>query len=79
MHHKTILVELGDNRTLGELLGVHPSRVSRWKSDGIPAEHWPRLIRIAQARRVWLTLDMLEQGSPTYAERYKDRPISPVS
>jgi hypothetical protein len=79
MDHKTILVDLGDNQTLGELLGVHMSTVSRWKSEGIPTEHWPRLIQIAQARRVWLTLDMLEHGSPTYAERYKDRPISPVS
>ncbi|HYM25280.1 MAG TPA: hypothetical protein VEU08_18815 [Vicinamibacterales bacterium] len=79
MDHKTILVDLGDNQTLATLLGVHQSTVSRWKSEGIPAEHWPRLLRIAHARRIWLTLDMLEAGSPTYTDRYKGRPITPVS
>jgi hypothetical protein len=79
MDHKTILNELGDNHTLARLLGVHPSSVSRWKADGIPIEHWPRLLRIAQARGVWLTLDLLEAGSRTWRDRYQGRPIALVS
>lgn len=80
MDHRAILNAIGDYKDIAAKLGLHPSNVSRWKSDGIPPEHWPSISRMARARHLrGITLELIETTSPTYGARRKDRSTQPVS
>jgi hypothetical protein len=80
MEHKDILAALGYYREVAARMGVHHSTVSRWKTEGIPPEYWPRVVRMARARKVrGITLEVIEAGSPVWGERGKERQADPVS
>jgi hypothetical protein len=66
MDHSTLLIALGDYRTVARRLGRHHSTISRWKSAGIPPEHWPQIIRLAKRANVRITLDQLAAASPVF-------------
>jgi hypothetical protein len=52
MRHDRIIDLFGGNIPLAELVGRDPSAVSRWRINGIPARHWPLIVRLARRRRV---------------------------
>jgi hypothetical protein len=55
---------LGTQSAVGECFGVSNTTISHWKGDGIPARHWPELLRLAKAYGLKLTLDDIEKHSP---------------
>lgn len=80
MDHRAILNAIAHYTVIAQRLGVHPSSVCRWQSQGIPPEHWPAIVRMARAKHLrGITLELLEAGSPTFGERRKDRVPQPVS
>jgi hypothetical protein len=60
---------LGNQQNLAERLGVHESRLSKWKIVGIPSRHWPEFLRIAKQTATPLTLDQIEAASPRHRRR----------
>jgi hypothetical protein len=60
---------LGNQQNLAERLGVHESRLSKWKIVGIPSRHWPEFLRIAKQTATPLTLDQIEAASPRRRRR----------
>jgi hypothetical protein len=66
MDHTKLLLALGDYRTVARKLGRHHSTISRWKTAGIPPEHWPQIIRLAKRANVRITLDQLAAASPVF-------------
>ena len=80
MDHRAILNSLGYYKDIAARLGVHHSTVSRWKSEGIAPEYWPAIFRMARAQRIrGITLEAIEEGSPTWGMLRKDRTTQPVS
>lgn len=80
MDHRGILNAIGDYKDIAARLGVTPSRVSHWKSLGIPPRHWIAVARMARARHLrGITLDLIETTSPLWGEQAKERPDQPVS
>jgi hypothetical protein len=68
MRHDRIIDLFGGNIPLAELVGRDPSAVSRWRINGIPARHWPLIVRLARRRRVAefddVSLTSLAAGMP---------------
>lgn len=65
MDHATIIERLGGPSAVARLTKRHPSRASRWRSEGIPRQHWPELIRAAEAAgKCEITMDALLSGEP---------------
>lgn len=58
-----ILYALGGVTRVSRALGVGRSAVSSWPRDGIPARHWPAVLRLANAigGLDHITLESLEQ------------------
>jgi hypothetical protein len=80
MDHRAILNAIGHYTEIARQLGVHPTSVCRWQTDGIPPVHWAGILRMARSRRVkGITLDLIESTSPVYGEARKDRSAQPVS
>jgi transcriptional regulator with XRE-family HTH domain len=80
MDHRVILDSLGYYRDIAARLGVSHSTVSRWKAEGIAPEYWPAIYRMARAqRRFEITLEAIEEGSPSWGTLRKDRSTQPVS
>jgi len=65
----TLAPRLGNQQNLAERLGVHESRLSKWKLVGIPSRHWPEFLRIAKQTATPLTLDQIEAASPRRRRR----------
>ena len=61
--------ECGSQIELAETIGVSNTRLSKWKTFGVPPRHWPLLLRIAEQFRVPLTLHDLDRGSPLTRKR----------
>jgi len=58
---------MGSQRELGEWFGLSHSTICHWKGDGIPARHWPELLRLANAYGLKLKLEDIEAHSPLRA------------
>ena len=58
---------MGSQRELGEWFGLNHSTICHWKGDGIPARHWPELLRLANAYGLKLKLEDIEAHSPLRA------------
>ncbi len=57
-----IVRALGGPTKLAALIQISRSAVSNWPNDGIPARHWPRIVRAAAQNEATrhITLDVLE-------------------
>ena len=73
MDHATIIDRLGGYRQVAERVGRDPTTVFRWQSTGIPAEHWPAILRQARKRRLRLSLTQIERASPLWGTAGKRR------
>jgi hypothetical protein len=60
-----IIKMLGDNTRVAEALDLKDATVSYWKKRGIPPVYWPALGRLAVAMGVNITVEDLEQSSPS--------------
>lgn len=65
MRHDRIIDLLGGNTTLGRLLDRSDSAISRWRTNGIPPNFWPRIVRLAAKLDVDVTFDKLAAGPPS--------------
>jgi DNA-binding transcriptional regulator YdaS (Cro superfamily) len=66
-NHRAILTAIGDYKAIAKRLGVHPTSVIRWRSEGIPPEYWPALCRMARALHVpGVTIALIETTSPRW-------------
>ena len=76
--HRAILAALGDYKIIAERLGVSPTNVSRWKSDGIPPIHWISIVRMARAKHVRISVDLIERTAPPHRQRARRRIAEPA-
>jgi hypothetical protein len=61
MDTRELVSDLGGLSVVADELGCVVSAVSNWHRQGIPPRHWPKLIRMAEARNVaGVTLEALE-------------------
>jgi hypothetical protein len=77
--HATIIERLGGYRYVAEQIGRDPTTVFRWQTTGIPAEHWPAILRLAKRHITWLerlTLDKIERTSPLWGDRAAAKPAA---
>src|SRR3954464_1909772 len=55
-----IIAALGGRKAVAAALGVSRTAPYNWRTDGIPAHHWPDIVEIARARGIqWITFDVL--------------------
>lgn len=71
MDHTTIIERLGGYRYVAERVERDPTTVFRWQTTGIPAEHWPAILRLARRRGLRLTLWQIERASPLWGTAAK--------
>jgi hypothetical protein len=69
MDHASIIVRLGGYREVAPHVGRDPTTVCRWQQTGIPAEHWPAILRLARRKRMRLSLDQLQRASPIWGKQ----------
>ncbi len=70
-----VIEAFGGSRAVSDKLGMSQSRVSNWKTYGIPAERWPDMIKLAaQAGISGITLDRLAA-----MRRARDKPRRPAT
>jgi hypothetical protein len=69
--HATIIERLGGYRFVAKRIKRDPTTVFRWQSTGIPAEHWPAILRLARRREVELSLDAIARSSPIWSNADK--------
>jgi len=74
--HATIIERLGGYRYVAERVGRDPSTVCRWQTAGIPAEHWPAILRLAKRLGVRLSLATIEKTSPLWGDRTAAKPAA---
>lgn len=74
MDHKCILERIGHYTVIARKLGVHPSTVSRWKSEGIPRDRWEAVRRLARNRHLpGITVKAIRATAPA---RNDQQPVS---
>lgn len=55
-----IIQALGGEVALASALGFrYRSRVSNWRTTGIPRQHWPEILDLAKSREAEVTFDTL--------------------
>lgn len=47
--HKWLDGETGRSKWLAEQLGVSRTAVSLWRDNGVPMEHWPRIVDLTDS------------------------------
>jgi DNA-binding transcriptional regulator YdaS (Cro superfamily) len=63
MDHSTIIDGLGGTFAVARAVGCDPSRVSRWRKVGIPAERFPVIVKLAKRHGLpEVTLEALYAG-----------------
>lgn len=68
MNHATVIERLGGYRYVARHVERDPTTVCRWQQTGIPAEHWPAILRLARRKGVRLSLDQLQRASPLWGK-----------
>lgn len=63
--HAAILDRLGGHQRVASLLGLNVNSVGKWRSRGIPARHWHRIIALSPG----LTPDYLDRTKPRGVQR----------
>jgi hypothetical protein len=64
MHHAEVIAALGGIERVAAVTGRHPSRVVRWRAEGIPSGHWAALIECARAHGIAaVNFDALAAGA----------------
>jgi DNA-binding transcriptional regulator YdaS (Cro superfamily) len=48
----TVIDDLGGTGALARALGLSDPTISCWRRNGIPAERWPEIVRLARAARL---------------------------
>jgi hypothetical protein len=70
MDHSTIIDNLGGTYAVARGVGCDPSRVSRWRKVGIPAERFPVIVRLAaRCGHREVTLEALYTGRAVLVRR----------
>lgn len=68
MSHRKIIEGLsgrmGSQSLLADKLGIGRSRITKWKTVGIPPRHWPKLLDLAKRHHYRLTLNSIANCSP---------------
>jgi hypothetical protein len=63
MDHRTLLELLGTDDELAARFGLHPVSIWRWRTGGIPPEHWVAVADLAKERRLRVTVDSLARAA----------------
>ena len=74
MQHARLIEHLGGFRLVATKLGLDPTTVWRWQSNGIPPERWPAVLRLAKRVGLVVTVDQLLRTSPVVQRKAAAKP-----
>lgn len=69
MQHEALITALGGPGVVAALCGVSVNTPVHWKTRGIPAPHWPRLVRAARRHGLKVSIEAIAEAAPQYPVR----------